>query len=157
MYLIYTLVLMVLLVILLLLFDEERRFRNSITHGLASKFWILRERRRFVRFKEEMKIRYAFKINPSTVLESKTADVSRKGLCIVTYEKLKKNTAMDLDIEVPGFSKPIHMAGQVMWTKELKAFDEKGRRLFYAGIKFFKISPEHEAVFLAHLNNLKPY
>ncbi|MBU3912366.1 MAG: PilZ domain-containing protein [Candidatus Omnitrophica bacterium] len=157
MYLICALTLTVLLIVLLLLLAEERRYRKSITHGLASKFWILRERRRFVRFGEEMKIRYNLKQNSSTFHDSKTSDVSRKGLCIIAYEKLKKNTAMNLEIEVPGFSKTVHATGQVMWTKELKSSDEKGRRLFYTGVRFFKIPPEYEAIFLTHLNNLKAY
>jgi hypothetical protein len=42
-----------------------------------------------------------------------------------------------------------------MWVKELPHADEKGRRLFYAGIRFYKINPEHEAILLAHLNTLK--
>lgn len=155
MYLIYTLALVLLLAILLLLFAEEKRFRKNISYGLASKFWILRERRRFVRFDEEIKIRYNLQKGPSPLLNSKTSNLSRKGLCLVAYEKLKKKTGIDLEIDVPGFSRPVRAAGQVMWVKELSSSDEQGRRLFYVGIKFFKLNPEHEAMLLTHLNTLK--
>lgn len=155
MHFVYTLTLIVLLAILLLLSVEERRFRKNITHGLASKFWILRERRRFVRFGEEIKIRYSL-LRPSPAFrDSKTSNISRKGLCLVAYEKLKEKTVMDLEIEVPGFSNTLHVRGQVMWIRELHSLDEQGRRLFYVGVRFLKISPEYEAILLTHLNTLK--
>lgn len=155
MYFIYTLALTLLLVILLLLLVEEKRFSKSITHGLASKFWLLRERRRFVRFDEDIKIRYNLAKKPSPPLNSKTLNISRTGLSIVTYERLDKKTNIDMELEVPGFSRPVRAMGQVMWTKELPNMDEKGRRLFYAGVRFYNINPEHEAILLTHLNSLK--
>lgn len=155
MYLIYALTLIVLLLILLLLFAEERRFRKNVTHGLANKFWMLRERRRFVRFGEQMRIRYSLLHNAPAFRETRTSNVSKRGLCLITYEKLKKRTAMELEIDVPGFSRSLLVTGEVMWAKELQRHDEQGRRLFYAGIRFFKLSPENEAILLTHLNTLK--
>jgi len=155
MYLVYGIALLVLLVITLMLWSEERRLRKNVTHGLASKFWVLREKRRFVRFDDEVKIRYNPVNNSRNAQYSKTVNLSRKGLCLLTYGKLKEKKCVDLEIEVPGFSKPVKLIGQVMWIKELKAKDAQGRRLFYTGIKFYKIKPESEAILLTHLNTLK--
>ncbi len=157
MYLIYTVTLIVLVIILFLLWGEERRLRNSRSHGLASKYWVLKEKRRYVRFGEELRIRYDLTKapQPSVFEASKTTNISKKGLCLVTYEKLKKKDMLTLEIELPDFSKKVSVAGKVMWVKDGKKTDSKGRRLFFAGIQFLKITPECEALLLAHLSRLK--
>ena len=47
MYIIYAVILLVLVLILLLTLKEEVMTRKGITHGIANKYWILREKRRF--------------------------------------------------------------------------------------------------------------
>ena len=155
MYFVYGISLLILLVIALMLRSEEKRLRKNVTHGLVSKFWMLREKRRFVRFDDEIKIRYNPVNNTRNAQYSKTVNLSKKGLCLLAYEKLKEKNCVDMEIEVPGFSRPVKLIGQVMWVKELKTKDAQGRRLFYTGIKFYKIKPESEAILLTHLNALK--
>jgi hypothetical protein len=138
-----------------MLWQEERWFRSTITHGLASKFWVLKERRRYVRFDEEIKIRYSPLRNPHNFHYSKTSNISKKGLCLLTYEKLKDKDFIELEMELPGFSRPIKAMGQVMWVKDLHAKDTEGKRLFYTGVRFYKIKLKAEAMLLAHLNTLK--
>lgn len=155
MYLSYTIILLILILILALTLKEEIRVRKGITQGIANKYWVLREKRRFVRFQEDLKIRYdriSSELNPGN---TKMQNVSRKGLCISTYEKLKKKDSLAVEIEVPGFSKPVKLIGSVMWVKELRASDDHGRRIFYTGIRFGKIDPESEAILITHLNILK--
>lgn len=155
MYLIYTAILLVLVLILFITWKEEVMARKGITHGTLNKYWILRERRKFVRFHEDMKIRYARLGSEPKTNDSKMSNISRAGLCISTYEKLKEKDALNLEIEVPGFSKPVKLTGSVMWVKELQAGDGHSRRVFYTGIKFCKINPESEAVLITHLNTLR--
>lgn len=155
MYLIYTVILLLLTVILVITLKEEVRTRKGITHGIANKYWVLREKRRFVRFHEDLKIRYnrvGSKANPGSI---KMQNVSRKGLCLSTYEKLNKKDSLDIEIDIPGFSKPVRLLGSVMWVKELRSPDDHGRRLFYTGIKLGKIDPESEAILITHLNTLR--
>lgn len=151
----YSTILIVLLCILMLLRLEEKRFRKSITHGLANKFWILRERRNFVRFDKEIKIRYNLRDKSRSFQDSKTSNISKSGLCLVTYEKLEEKKYIDLELEVPNFTAPVKLTGQVVWTKDLKTLDAEGRRLFYTGIRFHKITPNTEAILLSYLNTLK--
>jgi predicted DNA-binding WGR domain protein len=155
MYLIYTIILLVLLLILAFTLIEEVKSRRGITHGTANKYWMLREKRGFVRFQENLKIRYnriGSEINQGDI---KMRNISRKGLCISTYEKLKEKDNLEVEIEVPGFSKSVKLLGSVMWIKELRSPDDQGRRIFYTGIKFGKINPESEAMLITHLNTLK--
>ena len=155
MYLLYGVTIIILILILVFLWREEVRFRKKITHGLASKFWILRERRKYVRFNNEIKIRYNIKNVSHDPVYSKAANISRRGVCLLTYERLKEKGYMELELELPRFSKAVKLLGQVIWTKNLQTHDEQGRRLFYVGIRFAKINPESEAMLLTHLNTLK--
>ena len=151
----YIIVLILLLIILFLLWNEELRLRKNITHGLASKYWVLRERRRFVRFKQDVKIRYNLKQSSYEAQSTKSVDVSRKGVCLITYEKLKEKAFLELELELPDFSRPVKLMGQVAWTKDMEKQDDRGRRLFSVGIRFLKINPSSEALLLTHLNTLK--
>jgi PilZ domain len=155
MYLIYTVILLVLILVLIITLAEEIMTRRGITHGIANKYWVLREKRKFVRFQEGMKIRYNRIDSAHSQDNAKMRNISRKGLCISTYEKLKEKDNLEIEIEVPGFSKPIKLTGCVMWVKELRSPDDHGRRMFYTGMRFGKITPEAEAILITHLNILK--
>ena len=155
MHLLYSVIMIMLFLILMLLWKEEARFRKNITHGMASKFWILRERRNYVRFNDEIKVRDSLKNKSPNFVHSKTTNISRRGVCLLTYERLKEKGCVEMEMEVPRFSKPVKLIGQVVWTKNLQTQDEQGRRLFYVGIRFSKINPESEAILLTHLNTAK--
>jgi len=157
MYLAYTIILLILILILAITLREEIMVRKGITQGVANRYWVLREKRRFVRFPENLKIRYNRIGSETNSGNTKMRNVSRKGLCISTYEKLKKKDSLEIEIEVPGFSKSVKLIGSVMWVKELRAADDHGRRLFYTGIRLGKIDPEAEAMLITHLNTLKRY
>jgi hypothetical protein len=155
MYLVYAVILFVLTVILMVTLREEIKARKGITHGIANKYWMLKEKRRFVRFDADLKLRYNRVDSGSGSSDSKTQNVSRKGLCISSYEKFNQKDKLEIEIEVPGFSKLVKLTGSVMWVKELSSPDEQGRRIFYTGVKFYHISPESEAILVTHLNTLK--
>lgn len=154
MYLVYTIILLVLILVLGLTLREEIMIRKGLTNGMVNKYWALREKRRFVRFREDMKIRFSH-VDPHSGGDIKMANISKKGLCVSTYEKLKKKDILSVEIEVPGFSKPVNATGIVMWVKELRQPDKDGRRMFYTGMRFEKIDPESEAILITHLSTLK--
>jgi len=153
-YLVYLVALITLFIILWILLKEEKKF-NNITYGLTSEYWILREKRRFVRFKEEMKARYNLLASQLNHRYSTTKNISRSGLCILAYEKFKEKNVLAMEIEVPGSSRRVKLIGQVIWTKEQSDPDAQGRRVFLTGIKFCKIDPESEAMLITYLNKLK--
>ena len=156
MYFIYIVSLILLLVILLLLRNEERAYQRNITHGITNKYWILREKRRFIRFDERIKIRYILVTNKNSDSRySRSINISKTGLCLLTYEKLNEKDLLNIEIELHDFSNPVKVAGKVVWIKDLQTPDKEGRRLFYVGLQFIKISPTAEAMLLTHLNSLK--
>lgn len=155
MYLICAITLITLMVVLIVILLEELRRRSTITHGFLNKYWVLREKRKFVRFNEDMKIRYNRSGSETKEPDPNMQNISRSGLCISTYEKLREKDALELEIEVPGFARPVKLKGCVVWVKELRSTDDHGRRIFYTGIKFGKINRDSEAMLITHLNTLK--
>lgn len=156
MYLIYAVTLLILFILLDILLQEERKSRNNIIYGLAKKYWILKERRKFVRFDEEPKIHYTILGSKAGFINSKVHNFSRKGICISNYEKLHKKDMLDLEIDLSGALKPIRLIGQVVWQKEIKASDKEGRRIFTTGIRFCKIDPASEAILISHICKIVP-
>ena len=155
MYIACAVILLILISILALILREGLNARKGITHGVANKYWVLREKRNFVRFQEDMKIRYNRVGSMPSQSDIRMQNISSSGLCISTYEKLKEKDSLEIEIEVPDFSKPVKLIGTVMWVKELHSFDEKGRRIFYTGIKIGKIRSESKIILMAHLNTMK--
>lgn len=155
MYPVCAVILLILILILVLILREGARARKGITHGVANKYWILREKRNFVRFQENMKIRYNRIGSGPRQDDTKIQNISSNGLCISTYEKLKEKDNLEIEIEVPDFSKPVKLIGTVMWVKELQSSDEQGRRIFYTGIRIGKIRSESKIILMAHLNTMK--
>jgi len=155
MYTITITILFILGLIYIFLRKEEKRVKDGLTYGLASKFWILKERRRFVRFDQDIKIKYNLLNKTHEPYYSKTSNISSRGVCIVTFERMKDKGYIDLEMDIPNTPKPIKLIGQVMWTKDLQTQDKDGRRLFFAGIRFTKIDPKSEALIISHLKTLK--
>lgn len=154
----YTIILFVLIIILFLTLREEIMSRKGIIHGRVNKYWILREKRKYVRFDEDLKIRYnriGIAAPDTDIRQARTQNISRKGLCISSYEKLSKKDSLEVEIEVPGFSRPVKILCTVIWVKELRSIDDLGRRIFYTGIRFSRIDPESEAILITHLNTLR--
>jgi len=154
-YIASAIILLILISILALILREGFNAKKGVTHGVANKYWILREKRNFVRFQEDMKIRYNRVGSLPSQSDTKMQNISSSGLCISTYEKLKEKDSLEMEIEVPDFSKPVKLIGTVMWVRELHSSDEKGRRMFYTGIKIGKIRSESKIILIAHLNTMK--
>lgn len=156
MYYFYLVSITILLTILVLLYKEEKKLKCSIIQGIVNKYWILKERRRFVRFRDELKIRYnLLKALPKNNHNGHTINISKSGLCITTYEKLNKKSILDIEVEMPDFPKPARLIGHVVWIKESFLGENKEKRVFQSGIKISKIDVDSEAMLLTHLNSLK--
>lgn len=154
MYIVYILTLIILLLILIILFLEERRFEKNLTHGLVRKYWILAEKRRFVRFKKDLNIRYQPVKKAQDFKDSKASNISKSGLCLITHEKLKRKDLLNLEIELQDIAKVLKVTCQVVCVKELHDKDNN-QRLFNTGVRFYKITPDAEALLLTYLYTLK--
>lgn len=156
MYIFYIAAITILITILALLYKEEKKLKCSVIQGIINRYWVLKERRRFVRFKDELKIRYnLLKIIPKNGHNGHTVNISKSGLCITTYEKLNKKSILDIEVDVPDFPKPARLIGQIVWIKEVPKGEDREKRVFQSGIKISKIDVDSEAMLLTHLSTLK--
>lgn len=102
----------------------------------------MKERRKFPRIYENVKVRYKIIKKEDNTFEDKesikfaeAANISLKGACLETEEKIEDGTFLSLEIKLPIFPHPIFVVGRVIWGK---SFEDR----FKVGIKFIKIGEE---------------
>jgi len=102
----------------------------------------MEERRKYVRLNTLVDVAYQ-KHQPEVEKElSLSKNISKGGICLIAYEKLKKFDLLDLKLYLPGARAPINAVGKVVWTEEFIIGDISTGRRFDVGIEFMKISPE---------------
>ena len=107
----------------------------------------MKELRAFPRLSLACEIEYSL-IEPGIIADqekvvSKTRDISKGGICLITYLPLNKGDILDLRFRLQGYKKPIEAKGKVVWTQEFKIGDQKG---YDNGIEFVEIPEEHKSV-----------
>ncbi len=158
MYLFYGTILVILLSILIVIYKEERRLRFGVSYGKIDRYLILKERRRYIRFNEEVPVHYKTIQNSSAAFHGGiTKDLSKAGLGMVIDERLNIEEILDINFKVPDFDRPIKVIGRVVWIKEIKDKESNSqeKRTFRVGISFRKIDPESETLLVLYLNKLK--
>lgn len=121
------------------------------------------EKRRADRFETQVKVFYEFAYDIDTKINYQLVDVyknkvlskkyqaiskniSCEGLCFVAEQKLKKGSALNLEVYIPGDDHPISMQGEVCWSRK----GEKRELLEYeTGIHLTTINgePVHDSVY----------
>jgi len=64
-------------------------------------------------------------------------NISVEGMCLISDEKLKRGEKIDLDCHFSGGKKPVHLQGNVRWSKEV--IDKLHNRYFETGIRLTTI------------------
>lgn len=108
----------------------------------TDRYWDGKERRRFRRFKSSVEVRYEIPTKSQIGRRSLSRDVGEGGIGLAVGEKLTRGTRLNLQIDIPGESKPILAKGEVLWVREVYKGKED-RRSFYTGVKFIELSPYH--------------
>jgi len=135
------LVLAILILILMTLFADEKRLKTAKSPtGKMTGYWDGPERRESVRIDIVLSIRYSIDKTPNQSRNSVTKNVSTGGILMQVEEKFTTPTLLILDIVLPNGEKPIAGKGEAVWVKELSDMDQRGKRLFDAGIKFTSMS-----------------
>lgn len=101
----------------------------------------MQEKRSYVRSKGLVLVEYK-----GEQLKGKSCifDVSGAGLRLTLDKKLETGFRAELEIYLPGNSKPIKTEGKIVWVEKAKEqpdFESKTpKEYFYSGIKFIDIS-----------------
>ncbi len=112
----------------------------------------MKERRRFIRFEEILKVRYIVQEKDQPVEKSgATKNLNAEGIQLVTNEPLAEGDSLELKIALPKAPNPVHIYGLVIWSEESKT--ETGPA-YNSGIKFIKVEEDNKNTFLRFLCEL---
>lgn len=70
--------------------------------------------------------------------EAVVKNVSTEGICFHSSQKLEKGERLNLEFRIPGGDKPVHMEGQVRWSKTVLT-EEKKSTGYDTGVKLTTI------------------
>ena len=110
----------------------------------------IEERRKFIRLEVPVNLKYIAKGN-SAQKEVTTKDLSCEGLRFTNNEGLEEGVLLELNLDIPDTSNPVHVNGKVAWAK--RASTEDGS-LFDIGVEFIKIEEDNKNTFLKYLCDL---
>ena len=91
------------------------------------------EQRKYMRFDTILDVFYNFLDKPAVKTKSYLRNLSKEGLRLIGGGPLKKGSAIELEMNIPGDNIPIYAFGEVAWT------GQTGESGYDAGIKFTKI------------------
>ncbi len=108
------------------------------------------ERRKHLRIEAPLKIRLISK--GRIVQETQTKDISPHGLKFGSKDgSLNVNDEVELKIEIPGMSSPIHAKAKIVWKKKVST--ENGSP-YNVGCEFVKIEEDNKNTFLKYFCDL---
>lgn len=140
--------LLILSITLVMLWGHEKlSLRKVVPRARIEEYWDGEERRKHLRFRNEIEVEYAIEKKPH-LKSSFTIDISKGGMRLKLDEKLSSGTIMDIKIRTSA-KQLIEIEAEVVWTKAIDGTDPLGRRFFHSGVKFIGIK-EPSGI---HLNN----
>ncbi len=100
------------------------------------------EYRKFFRADIVVRVRYKTTKGPRLSGVAFSKNLSQTGLCIVTADKLFRNTELELKIYVDDRGKPLTASGLVIWQSECSFVPESKRKYYVTGVQIRDMSPD---------------
>ena len=111
----------------------------------------LAERRSFIRLREPILITYTVEKNDK-VYNVTAKDISADGLRFQTLDKgLKEGDSLEMRLDIPDVTNPVHAHGRIMWKKKLSLEDAAP---FDVGTEILGIEEDNKNTFLKFLCDL---
>ena len=108
------------------------------------------ERRKFIRLEVPVDLKY-ITAGDSVRKEAITKDLSCEGLRFISGDVLKEGSNLELNLDIPDASNPVHIIAKVVWTKRFSTEDGSP---FEVGVEFAKIEEDNKNTFLKYLCDL---
>jgi c-di-GMP-binding flagellar brake protein YcgR len=109
------------------------------------------ERRRYIRLEVPLKVTYTIPEHHK-VYTSAAKNISADGMRFEARDKeLKESTVVELKLEIPNISSPVHIKARVMWKSKLSLEDGAP---FDVGVEFTEIEEDNKNTFLRFLCDL---
>lgn len=112
------------------------------------------ERRHFPRF--SFCVDVVYRLASSKDLQSVTKNISRGGVCIIAYERVRESDVLELQIFPPGDTQGFIVNGKVAWVKEFVVGDPNEGKRYDVGVEFLDMDPETAGKLNSCLFTLKP-
>ena len=147
-------VILVLVVILMLVYSQDyanfiNRRRGRLVTFTQKKG---KEKRKTLRLPANLDVKYVLLEKKNAPKISQSYNISVGGAQIIIYEKLKKSTRINMEIEIPYQAGLVMTVAEIVWLREKFSLSLKQkRRVFFAGLKFIKINPHDEAKLLEYI------
>ena len=90
-------------------------------------------------------------VDSSLTVVSKTRDISKGGICLITYEPLVKGDILDLKFTLGSEKKVIEATGRVAWTQTFEIGNQKG---YDNGIEFIDIPDEYRDIIEKYIQQM---
>ena len=108
-----------------------------------------KERRRYVRISESLKINYRI-VTDALRPNCRSTDISEGGIRFNLYQKLKIGATLKLEIYLKDFPEPLMAISRVVWTKETPGKEYP----FEAGIEFDISAPSFRSGIINHIQSI---
>jgi c-di-GMP-binding flagellar brake protein YcgR len=131
---------LIFLIAAFLLWRKRTRNVDEIPAYVDTYWSTLKERRRFVRFKERLPVKCIVPERPGSTYHVFSKDISGEGICIQVPEILPEGSSLGLKVNIPNGH--VVVKGEVVWVEEAPRVSPASERLFDTGIKFIKIDLE---------------
>ena len=108
----------------------------------------LLERRKYIRLEAPVSITYNA-AGDNKFYTSVAKNISADGIRFETDDRLlKQSDLIDVKLDIPGASNPVHSSGKVVWKKKLSLEDAAPSDV---GVEFIKIEEDNKNTFLKFL------
>ena len=109
------------------------------------------ERRKYVRLDAGVKINCVTLKGQRNKISAVTKNISVQGICFNSKKEIICDTVIEIQIRIPGYSKPIRLKGKVVWSKAIKSEKLGGLPTFDTGIKLIDIDKSNETKFFMYV------
>ena len=110
----------------------------------------MEERRKFVRIDWPVVVQYRTIEEPHTKDQSVGRDVSEGGVSFIVYERLPKETTLDIQLRTPFDSLPIFAKAKVSWVKNV---GERHEKTFEVGVEFIEVDEKDKKRLKSYIDN----
>ncbi len=113
-----------------------------------------KERRKYLRLDASARVNVKSKKKgtkkPSAEAQALAKNMSIEGICFISDKKLSPGKAAEVEIYLPGERKPLHIHGDIVWTRKVK---KGGKAAFESGIKLATIQDSDEGKFIGYVSS----
>lgn len=105
-------------------------------------------RRKYLRLAVPLKVLYRKQEETKQDRSANSIDLSAEGVRLNLPDRLHPGDRLELRLELPKASNPVHVVGEVVWANEAK---EGG---FDTGIRFYQFEEDNKNTFLKYFCDL---